>query len=92
MKTFVVIWNSVIGRSQEEGAYFEPVDLSFLTTVKAASKEEAQDMCVGYSDPTFTLRVSRVAELGEEISTEEVMNLLDHNTVFNVPETKKPTR
>ena len=84
--TFVVVWESTIGRQKEDGSHHEPVNLSFITTVRAADKEAAQDQLLVYSDPTFVLKVERIAQLGEDMSQEELVALLEHKKVFNVLE------
>lgn len=84
--TFVVVWESTIGREKEDGSQHDPVNLSFITTIRAADKEEAQNGLLTYSDPTFVLRVQRIEELDEDMSRDELIALLEHNTVFNIPE------
>lgn len=81
---FIVVWESTIGREKEDGSFHEPVNLSFISTVRAPDKEAAQNQILVYSDPTFVLRVERIAQLHEEMSPDELMSLLEHNTVFNV--------
>ncbi len=81
--TFVIVWESNIGRQKEDGSYHEPVNLSFITTVRAVDKEAAQEQLLVYSDPTFVLKVERIAQLGEEMSQDELLALLEHKRVFN---------
>lgn len=86
--TFVVVWESTIGREKEDGSQHDPVYLSFVSTVRAESKEAAQSAVLTYSDPTFILRVQRIEQLEEDMSRDELIALLEHNTVFNIPEVR----
>lgn len=84
--TFAIVWDANIGRGLEDGAYHEPVRLSFVSTIQAKDRAEVEEKILVYSDPSFTLRVDRVAELGEDMSDEELKALLKHAAVFNLRE------
>jgi len=82
--TYVVVWDATVGLKENEGGLHEPVRLSFVSTVNAHSKQEAEEQLVVYSDPSFLLRVERIEELGEDMSREELEALLEHSRVFNL--------
>jgi len=82
MKKFLVTHNATVGRKKADGAEIPPVELLFYSIVEAETTETASDLVVQYRDPGFISRVTNVSELGEGMTSEELLALLEHKKVF----------
>lgn len=77
-KFFLVQYDAVIGRAKDDGSDHEPLELTFYVTVEAPSAEAVNDIVSQYADKGFTARVTSVAELADQVSSEDLHKLLDY--------------
>lgn len=83
MKKFLVTHNAVVGRTKEDGSDHSPINLVFYTVNEAASEEAVQDQLVRYSDPGFVTNIASVAELGDDISADDLYALMKPELVIS---------
>jgi hypothetical protein len=83
-KTFLVTYEALIGRVKEDGADHQPVELTFYVAVRAKDVQHANDMVVQYSDRGFVAKVTGIAELGDQVSADDLYALLEHSKVLRV--------
>jgi hypothetical protein len=87
MKLFLVTYEALIGRTKTDGAEHAPVELTFHVVVKAKDADAVNDIATNYSDPGFVAKVRNVAELADQVSAEQLYDLMDAKKVLRVQTT-----
>lgn len=80
---FIVEFSASVGRKKENiadedpgASLHSPIELKFFAVTEAMSVEDATSKIVQYGDPGFKVTVVSIKELGDHISSGELMKLM----------------
>jgi len=76
MKNYIIKMVATIGKSKAEGDLHNTVQLFPHAVVEAENEEAARAQFTGYREPGFKLEIESVAELGDTVKSEELVELM----------------
>lgn len=84
LKNYLIKYEAIIGRTEEEGADMAPMELTFYTVVQAADATDAAELVLQHADRGFKTKAVNITALCPDFSADDLSELIAQNKILKV--------